>query len=238
METELEDDQNDILRKALAMNGLTERDLPGDPACFGLFLQRALGLDPTAYYGLASYEPSVELPTGLTRHAFPYTYGSVNIWTLATPQGMAVVDTGCAPGQFAEATRGNRPAAVFITHEHGDHNGGLSAVSCPVYGEGRLAPPSEWGGWKLASVDLAGHTAHSRGYVFSRPGQTLFFTGDALFAGSIGNAPCDPPAAIRRIRRALADLPGDTVICPGHGPATTKTLEEKFNPFLAAKANA
>lgn len=238
MEHPLEDTQHDILHKALAMHGFTDRDLPGDPARFGLFLQRSLGLDPTAYHGIPSYEPKATLPGGLTRHVFPYAYGTVNIWTLATPVGLAVIDTGCTPAQFAEATEGTEPAAVFITHDHGDHNGGLSAARCPVYGEGRLHAPSEWGGWHVHPVDLAGHTAHSRGYVFARPGDTLFFTGDALFAGSIGNTPCDPASAIRRLRHALASLPDDTVICPGHGPATTKELEEKFNPFLTGKPGA
>lgn len=237
MELELEDTQSDILHKALTMHGMTEEDLPGDPARFSLFLQRALQLDPGAYYAVPSYEPRIELPEGLCRHAFPYAYGTVNVWTLQTPMGLAVIDTGCTPDQFLEAVHDKQPDAVFLTHDHGDHSGGLPAAACPVYGEGHLTPPAAWGGWIINTVNLAGHTAHSLGFIFTKPESTLFFTGDALFAGSIGNAPYHPDEAIGRIRLALENLPSDTIICPGHGPATTKALEKKFNPFLAERAS-
>ena len=61
------------------------------------------------------------------------------------------------------------------------------------------------------------------------------FTGDALFAGSIGRsdfANSDGPALIDGIRKKLLSLPDDTIVYSGHGPATTIGRERKMNPFL------
>ena len=61
------------------------------------------------------------------------------------------------------------------------------------------------------------------------------FTGDALFAGSIGRsdfANSDPRRLIDGIRSQLLSLPDDTIVHSGHGPATTIGRERKTNPFL------
>ena len=61
------------------------------------------------------------------------------------------------------------------------------------------------------------------------------FTGDALFAGSVGRsdfANSDGPALIDGIRKKLLSLPDDTIVYSGHGPATTIGRERKMNPFL------
>ena len=61
------------------------------------------------------------------------------------------------------------------------------------------------------------------------------FTGDALFAGSIGRsdfANSDPQQLIDGIRSQLLVLPDDTIVHSGHGPATTIGRERKTNPFL------
>ena len=62
----------------------------------------------------------------------------------------------------------------------------------------------------------------------------VLVTGDALFAGSIGG--CGTPAiyqhALRRLRDLLEPLPDETVLLPGHGPATTLCEERTANPFL------
>ena len=59
--------------------------------------------------------------------------------------------------------------------------------------------------------------------------------GDALFAGSIGRTDLpggDYDRLIRAIRSKLMTLPPDTVVYPGHGPATTIAREATTNPFL------
>jgi hydroxyacylglutathione hydrolase len=61
------------------------------------------------------------------------------------------------------------------------------------------------------------------------------FTGDALFAGSIGRsdfANSDGPALIDGIRKKLLSLADDTIVYSGHGPATTIGRERRLNPFL------
>jgi hydroxyacylglutathione hydrolase len=61
------------------------------------------------------------------------------------------------------------------------------------------------------------------------------FTGDALFAGSIGRsdfANSDGRVLIEGIKAKLLTQPDDMIVYSGHGPATTIGRERKMNPFL------
>ena len=63
----------------------------------------------------------------------------------------------------------------------------------------------------------------------------FLFTGDALFARSIGRsdfANSDGAVLIDGIRAKLLTQPDDMVVYSGHGPATTIGRERKTNPFL------
>jgi len=79
------------------------------------------------------------------------------------------------------------------------------------------------------------HTpGHSKGGV-SLLGDDFVFTGDTLFAGSIGRY--DFPDAsyrelMRSIRDKLATLPDHVRVYSGHGPSTTIGEEKRSNPFL------
>ncbi len=62
------------------------------------------------------------------------------------------------------------------------------------------------------------------------------FTGDALFAGTVGSsdfANSDGRALVEGIKTRLLVLPDDTIVYSGHGPATTIGRERRMNPFLA-----
>lgn len=62
------------------------------------------------------------------------------------------------------------------------------------------------------------------------------FTGDALFAGSIGRtdfAYGNGEQLINSVKRKLLTLPDDTVVYPGHGPTTTIANEKATNPFFS-----
>ncbi|MEY3249369.1 MAG: hypothetical protein RL742_1412, partial [Bacteroidota bacterium] len=43
----------------------------------------------------------------------------------------------------------------------------------------------------------------------------------------------DHDTLIERIRRELFSLPDETIVYPGHGPATTIRHEKAYNPFLS-----
>jgi glyoxylase-like metal-dependent hydrolase (beta-lactamase superfamily II) len=61
------------------------------------------------------------------------------------------------------------------------------------------------------------------------------FTGDALFAGSIGRsdfANSDGRALIEGIKAMLLTQSDDMMVYSGHGPATTIGRERRTNPFL------
>ena len=73
----------------------------------------------------------------------------------------------------------------------------------------------------VALVDHAGHCA---------------FTGDALFAGSIGRTDLpggDMRTLLASIRSQILTLPDDFAVLPGHGEASTVGDERRGNPFLA-----
>jgi hydroxyacylglutathione hydrolase len=67
------------------------------------------------------------------------------------------------------------------------------------------------------------------------PNEHLLLAGDTLFAGGVGRT--DFPGGntgklLASIHDRLLTLPNDTVVVPGHGPATTIGVERQTNPFL------
>ncbi|MFQ5523618.1 MAG: MBL fold metallo-hydrolase [Acidimicrobiia bacterium] len=92
-------------------------------------------------------------------------------------------------------------------------------------------------------LDLAGislevrHTpGHTPGHCcFYWPEEGVLFSGDQLFAGSIGRT--DLPGGsfadlIESMRRRVLDLDDAVTVLPGHGPETTIGRERRTNPFL------
>lgn len=87
------------------------------------------------------------------------------------------------------------------------------------------------GGVDLGVLHTPGHTPGG----ISLLGSEAVFTGDALFAGSIGRTDLpggDYATLIASIRENLLTLPDETIVYPGHGPATTIGIERASNPYL------
>ena len=64
----------------------------------------------------------------------------------------------------------------------------------------------------------------------------VLFSGDLLFAGSIGRTDLpggDYATILRSLERVCLPLPDPTVVLSGHGPQTTIGAERRTNPFLA-----
>lgn len=79
------------------------------------------------------------------------------------------------------------------------------------------------------------HTpGHSPGSI-SLVAPSLVFSGDTLFAGSIGRSDLpggDGETLLEMIRAKLFPLGDDTAVHPGHGPSTTIGEERRSNPFV------
>ncbi|HSJ95117.1 MAG TPA: MBL fold metallo-hydrolase [Gaiellaceae bacterium] len=90
----------------------------------------------------------------------------------------------------------------------------------------------ELAGLTFETLRVPGHSpAH---LAFATEG--ALFSGDVLFAGSVGRADL-PGADWQLLLSSIATLaerfPPETVVYPGHGPATTIGDELETNPFLA-----
>ena len=99
--------------------------------------------------------------------------------------------------------------------------------------------PEEWlelGGIRLLARHAPGHTEGSTLYLLDPEGdQPVAFTGDVLFAGTIGRTDLpggDLAAMTRTLRTVIAALPPTTVVLPGHGPGTDIATELARNPYL------
>ncbi|HUZ83963.1 MAG TPA: MBL fold metallo-hydrolase [Gaiellales bacterium] len=168
-----------------------------------------------------------------------------------------VVDPGDGAGIVLDelGRRGWRAAGVLVTHGHHDHLGAVHAVA-EAFGVDVWMPRREAdrlrtlagaehepdhlldggeavsvGGLEFETLPVPGHSPASIAYTTGE----LLLSGDVLFAGSVGRTDLEGGNAatlLASIRR-LMQLPPDTVVLPGHGPATTLRRELETNPFLA-----
>lgn len=114
-------------------------------------------------------------------------------------------------------------------------NLGTGAEPLPV--DATLADGDEIavGKQKIRVMHTPGHTPGSCCF---HAGDVLF-SGDTLFRGSIGRTDLwggDADQEIASIRGKIFALDKDTIVYPGHGPATRVAIEKKTNPFAGDQA--
>ncbi len=106
-----------------------------------------------------------------------------------------------------------------------------------------VAELTDGASWELAGLRLSvDHTpGHTPGSVtFRMPYEEhdvsqVMFSGDLLFAGSIGRTDLpggDHPTILRSLRDRVLPLPDDVVVLPGHGEQTSIGRERVANPYL------
>ena len=91
----------------------------------------------------------------------------------------------------------------------------------------------EFGNSKLEIIHTPGHSKGSVCFYSSE--KSIVISGDTLFSGSIGRTDLpggDFNTLITSIKNRLLTLPENTVVYPGHGPATIIKQETDTNPFL------
>jgi glyoxylase-like metal-dependent hydrolase (beta-lactamase superfamily II) len=96
-----------------------------------------------------------------------------------------------------------------------------------------MTQPLRIAGLEIALAHVPGHSADSVTFYLADHG--VVFSGDTLFAGSIGRT--DLPGGstsqlLDGIARHLMSLPAETRVLPGHGPGTTLGEEAEGNPYL------
>jgi hydroxyacylglutathione hydrolase len=179
------------------------------------------------------------------------------------PQAAIVDPGGDPTGLRLELARmGTKPGGILVTHTDVDHIGGVAALADGTGTEvwapagevdalrsgttrgGMAVPPHDpahtvsggdvitVAGIAFDVVDIPGHSA---GHVaFHHDGE--LFAGDLLFAGSVGRvdlAGGDWETLLDSVRALIERYPAETIIYPGHGPATTLGRELATNPFLS-----
>ena len=122
------------------------------------------------------------------------------------------------------------PDALYRTEETDGQADTASGLTLHYVKEGDSI---EIGSMKFEVIETPGHTPGGVCYL-ERDGKVLF-SGDTLFAGSIGrtdNQWADYDALMSGIFGKLMELDGDISVIPGHGPATSIATERTTNPFL------
>jgi hydroxyacylglutathione hydrolase len=95
----------------------------------------------------------------------------------------------------------------------------------------------EFANLKFQIIHTPGHTPG--GICLYNSDEKILFSGDTLFAGSIGRTDFSGYDAqksfeqlIKNIKEKLMPLPDDVTVLPGHGEATTIKQEKLYNSFL------
>ncbi len=193
------------------------------------------------------------LPCALHVLGMPFGVGRVNAYLMAGPGSDAGIlfDTGnhIAALERVWPSSVRRLTGVFLTHWDADHAGGLEGVRSR-YPDARVFGPLgrepechvlsggetiESAGFQVQVLDTPGHAEHHLSYhvrPLSRPDcGGVLVAGDLVFAGSVACAFHCPRRLLMNVRRVLAELDGETVVAPGHGPLTTVGNERHFNVF-------
>lgn len=126
-----------------------------------------------------------------------------------------------------------------------DPAGNLSAA----FGASLVSPPAdrtvdepeqfEAAGITLEVLATPGHSAGHVVFLCRQVEPWHVFGGDVLFRGSVGRTDF-PDGDFDSLRASIHDklftLPDDTIVLPGHGPATDVGREKRSNPFVGAPA--
>ncbi len=176
-----------------------------------------------------------------------------------------VIDPGDSPADILSAAAGLKfsEAEILFTHGHFDHIGAAAVIAqklgvkhcylnsadrelffspdnCfpPYIPAPEVLPPPETVDDNIdfnepVVIKTPGHTPGGVSFYF--PTLAALFSGDTLFASSIGRTDFPGgslPDLLNSIKSGLFALPPRTKVFPGHGSATSIDREKRINPYI------
>ena len=90
------------------------------------------------------------------------------------------------------------------------------------------------GDFEIKVFETPGHTMGSVCFLVSAGEESMLFTGDTVFAGSVGRTdmPGGNSKELMNSVKRISKFPPELKVYPGHGPASTIGDEIMFNPFF------
>jgi hydroxyacylglutathione hydrolase len=216
-----------------------------------------LRLDPgkLADRAAGAWEPHVGMPPHVRHHPHDPHPSNGYLFFLDDGKTAALIDPAGLPSTLLRAvsTGPYTLRYILITHKHKDHCdatadvakaypdaqivmhksdsaaiGSLAARALPIV-DGDELPFGDDAAIRM--LHTPGHTDGSSCFLF----RSTLFTGDTLFAGSVGGAFGDISTyadILASVRFKLFALDDTTVLMPGHGPPSTIAEEKAHNPFF------
>jgi hydroxyacylglutathione hydrolase len=220
-------------------------------------LAPVLGLDPGKFADAAGerWHPSVALPPDVRHHPHDPHPSNGYLFFIEDGKTAALIDPAGLPSTILAAIAEGPYALryILITHKHADHCdatadvarafpkaqivmhradvaaiGPYAAAALPIH-DGEELPFGDAASIRM--LHTPGHTDGSSCFLF----RSTLFTGDTLFAGSIGGVFGERSGyrdILDSVRTKIFSLDDATVLMPGHGPPSTVAEEKAHNPFF------
>jgi glyoxylase-like metal-dependent hydrolase (beta-lactamase superfamily II) len=163
----------------------------------------------------------------------------------------AVFDTGWSAQPLIDIIESNKLTLkhIFLTHSHEDHIAGLENLRAKypkahLHTSSKSAPPQhrnrandflQLGSLRITNRDTPGHAEDGVIYIIGNwpdDAPHVAIIGDTIFSGSMANGFISWDVLKQKVKEQILTLPGETLLCPGHGPLTTVGQEKAHNPFL------
>ena len=217
-----------------------------------------LRLDPGKFADAAArrWYPGAEIPPDVRHHPHDPHPSNGYLFFLQDGKTAALIDPAGIPRTLLDAVNEGPYALryILVTHKHADHCDATADVArafpdaqhrdaprrrardrrrsgatrIPV-SDGDELPFGDDASIRM--LHTPGHTDGSSCFLF----RSTLFSGDTLFAGSVGGIFADVSTyddLLASIRFKLFALDDATVVMPGHGPPTTIAQEKAHNPFF------